>query len=222
MSTNPINPEGSKDPSEPMGRIEQTPGRNPAADTDGAFNRAMANQKPGASGSVSGIEKTNATSPLDLAKTNAKAPTKANAQTLNASFNKANTLTKQIEAQVKSTKPDALKSDQQNLVSKKLSAANENLKKVSTKLGFDANSLPSVPQGKGPIAQWLSLLSNGQRMMQESKSRLPTMIKDGQVNPGMFLSMQMQMSSAMVSLDFASQILGKGGDALNKLMNVNI
>lgn len=222
MSTNPINPEGSKDPSEPLGRIEQTPGKNPAADTDGAFNRAMANKKPGASEAVSGANQTNGTSPIDLSKTNAQAPTKANAKTLNASFDKANTLTQQLEAQVKASKPGALKSDQQNLVSKKLSAANENLKKVSTKLGFNANSLPPITQGKGPISQWLSLLSNGQRMMQESKMRLPNMVKDGQVNPAAFLSMQMQMSSAMVSLDFASQILGKGGDALNKLMNVNI
>jgi hypothetical protein len=222
MSTDPINPEGSKDPSQPMGRIEQTPEKNPAADTDGAFSRAMANKKPGAPSSTNGPNKTNETSPLDLAKTSAQAPTKANAQTLNASFDQANTLTKQIESQVKSAKPGSLKSDQQELVSKKLAAANENLKKVSSKLGFDTNSLPSTPEGKGPIAQWLSLLSNGQRMMQESKSRLPTMLKNGEVNPGMFLSLQMQMSSAMVSLDFASQILGKGGDALNKLMNVNI
>jgi len=222
MSTDPINPQRNKGPSNPLPRIEQAPEKNPAADTDGAFNRAMT-QKTGRIAPSSAPNQTQGASPLDLAKAGrGQAPTKADANTVTQSFKQAQGLASQVQDRVKTAQPSNLSHAEQNLLSKKLAAANSDLQNASSKLGVNTDNLPTPKTGQGPVAKWLSLLSNGQQMMREAQSKLPGMIKSGHMDPGAYLAIQMKMSSAMVNLDFASQILGKGGDALNKLMNVNI
>ncbi len=222
MSIDRINPGGGKGPSDPLPRIEQTPEQDPAADTKGAFDRAMT-QKSSPANPSSAANNAQGTSPLDLAKAGrGQAPIKADAHTVTNSLQQATSLANHVQEQVKTAKPSTLNHAQQNLLSQKLAAANTDLKGASTKLGLNTENLPAPTTGKGPVAKWLSLLSNGQQMMREAQQKLPSMIKSGHMDPGTYLALQMKMSSAMVNLDFASQILGKGGDALNKLMNVNI
>ena len=222
-----------KDPSMGPDKIDPTGGLTRPQPTK-SFQQSMQQAKIPAQMEGTNVPKTGI-SPMDLAKRNqgVVVPTQANATTVKQTL--AQTAQKNQEVQQKLTNnqtnlsqsrqqqlKEQLTPQQQMQLKQKIQNAHQNIAQVSDKLGIDPNQFKSKKASMGPFGKLFDMLSQGQKMLNSAKDQLPNLISGNQVKPGDFLALQFKLSVASLDLDFSSQVIGKGVDALTKLMNINI
>lgn len=222
--TSPINPEAPKDPSDAIPGIQPTAPHEAKGSDNSAFAQMLNAPKGVQTGSSQGAATTSGTSPMQLpGMGRAAMPTKANEQSVLGAMENTSGMAKEVQSRLNKTQTADLDRSKQYLLNEKLEAANQHIEAVAKQAGIDPTQFPMAnTKGKGPLAGFLSLLDHGQKLLQSAQDRVPQLAKDGKLNTADFLSMQMKLSVAMVELDFSSQLLGKTGDAISKLMNVNI
>lgn len=221
--TSPINPEAPKDPSQDIPGIQPTAPHEAKGPDDSTFSQMLSAPK-GVQTGAAGVGKAGGTSPMELpGMGRASMPTKADEQSVVGAMENASGIAKEVQSRLAKTQTADLDRSKQYLLDEKLQSANQHIEAIAKQAGIDPKQFPLAnTKGKGPLAGFLSLLDHGQKLLQSAQDRVPQLAKDGKLNTADFLSMQMKLSVAMVELDFSSQLLGKTGDAISKLMNVNI
>lgn len=220
----PISPEAPKDPSEDIPGIQPTAPHEAKGSSNSAFSQMLNAPKSVDAGSGEKTAATSETSPMQLPGMGRRAvPTKANESTVLGAMDGTSTLNTEVQERLQNTKASDLDRSKQFLLNEKLNQANQHIEATAKQAGVDPSKFPlPSTEGKGPIAKFLALLQHGQNLLHSASTTLPKLAKEGNLKPGDFLAMQMKLSVAMVELDFSSQLLGKSGDAISKLMNVNI
>lgn len=121
-----------------------------------------------------------------------------------------------------------LTNTQQLDIKNKLSSAGDYLQSAYGKMGVpideqsqqDAGGAPS--KGKGPIAQFLDLLTDGIQQLDSSKAHVKNIGKDGILSPGDFLLIQLKLAKAQQQLDFTGVLLSKTIDGFKQIMGVQL
>ncbi len=118
-----------------------------------------------------------------------------------------------------------LNTSQRSVIKNKLVSANSNLEAAHLKMGGtlekqneNAEDAPS----KGPIAQFLGMLSNGIDQLESSKQHVKTVSKNGQLSPGDFLMIQIKLAQAEQEIAFTGVLLSKTLDGFKQLMSVQL
>lgn len=223
--SSPINPEAPKDPSNEIPGIQPTAPHEAKGPDNSTFSQMLNAPKGVQTGTgVDAATGSTKTSPMQLpGMGRAAMPTKANESSVLGAMDGASNIANEVQNRLNQTKATDLDRSKQHLLNEKLSQANQHIEAAAKQAGVDPKKFPMPSSaGKGPIAKFLSLLEHGQKMLKSAQTSIPALSKEGVLSPADFLSMQMKMSTAMVELDFSSQLLGKSGDAISKLMNVNI
>lgn len=121
-----------------------------------------------------------------------------------------------------------LTNTQQLDIRNKLSSAGDYLQSAYGKIGSnidqetqqDAGGAPS--KGKGPIAQFLGLLTDGIQQLESSKSHVQNIGKEGMLSPGDFLLIQLKLAKAQQELEFTGVLLSKTIDGFKQIMGVQL
>ncbi len=132
-----------------------------------------------------------------------------------------------------------MKTSQKYLVKNKLASASSHLSAISQKIGNplegqndDAAGAPS--KGKesldkpssnttGPIAQFLSYVTDGMNQIESIKSNIGALgAKGANLSAGDFLFMQIKLAKAQQELEFTSAILAKSVEDIKTIMNIQI
>lgn len=118
-----------------------------------------------------------------------------------------------------------LNTSQKNVLKTKLISANSTLEAAHLKMGGtldkqeeDAGGAPS----KGPVAQFLGLLSNGLDQLESTKQHVKTVSNNGQLSPADFLMIQIKLAKAGQEIEFAGVLLSKTLDGFKQLMSVQL
>jgi hypothetical protein len=216
-----VNPNPISDPSSDLSKIDPLSSNADNKKAPGTNFQQFMN-RPSFASQTSASFAPNGPTPAELANSgrNVMAPGVANEQTVTTVLNQTNQTAKQVQAKLMQNSSQ-LTNAQQLQLKQKLTNAVNNIKQAATKAGIDPDQFQAKPMG-GPFGKLMSMLSQGQQMLNSARNQVPQLAKAGQLNPGDFFAMQLKLSVAQIDLEFSSQLLGKSSDALNKLMNINI
>jgi len=185
-------------------------------------------QKEPSSSSQTPSVKQVATSPFDLAASSAGLPP-GSTPTMDSIHHQIQTMEGSFtSAKEKLSYPDLkLRQSEKQLLKDKLGNVNTSLQSVGAKLGIppitptpvSAESLAT----KGPIAQYIGYLEDGNNQLYSIKNSLAAIQAKGEtLNPADFLLVQLKVNRAQQEIDFTSALLGKAIEATKSLMNINL
>lgn len=165
-------------------------------------------------------------SPFDLAQVGAKPIASPNMQTLMDQTNLAHKTFSTIQDQL-STQNLKLKPSQRYLVKNKLSDVNTHLRAANAKMGIpplEPSEEPSPSKASGPIAQYLSYVTDGMNQLSAAKKQLGEISSRGPnaLSPAEFMLLQLKFNKAQQELDFTTTLLAKSLEGLKTVMNVQI
>ena len=222
------------DPAGDLSRIDYTQGPTGAKQPQKSFEQVMQQTTTPQATGATNVTQTGV-SPMDLVAQNkgTVVPQNVDANTVMQSLGQAQQKTQEVQGKLTANQPTLTEQRQQDLKTQllpnqqlqfkqKMQGANQNITDVSNSLGMDPSKFQPKTASLGPFGKFFDMLSSGQKMLTSAREQMPSLIQGGNVNPGDFLALQYKLSLATVNLEFASQILGKGQDALSKLMNINI
>ena len=116
-----------------------------------------------------------------------------------------------------------LKSSHKYILKNKLTDANANLRAGNAKMGADIPPEPNPATFSGPLAKFLSYLTDGQNQLVAAKTQLQNLKDKGEnLNPADMLLVQIKLNKAQQELDFSSIMLSKAVDDFKTLMGVQL
>jgi len=194
------------------------PGGQEQPSSDKAFQSYMetgqAPQKaPGEPGSTS-------PSPLDLANTqkNLSTPTQ---ETVLGQMNSTSGVLGDIQKQLQ-TKNLKLKPSQKYLLRNKLNESNTLIRSAAAKVGVKVGPMPAANSRQNPIARFLNMVNDSQTQLVAAQEQLQHVNKEGHVNPGQLLLVQIKLSKAQQELEYSSVLLSKAVEDVKTLFNIQI
>ncbi|MGL4348901.1 MAG: hypothetical protein ACRCSV_05580 [Chlamydiales bacterium] len=119
------------------------------------------------------------------------------------------------------TKNLELKPSQSHLLRNKLTDANEKIRSATKAVGVQDGT--AVPMKRNPIERFLALLSDGQNRLNQAQSNLSQLGNDGkELSFPEMMRIQIQLSKAQRSVEFASIMLSKFLSNIQMLFNTQI
>ena len=116
-----------------------------------------------------------------------------------------------------------LKSSHKYILKNKLTDANANLRAGNAKMGADIPQEPNPATFTGPLAKFLSYLTDGQNQLVAAKTQLQNLKDKGDsLSPADMLLVQIKLNKAQQELDFSSVLLSKAVDNFKTLMGVQL
>jgi len=217
----PVNPDAIPGTSSSLAKINELVGNADNKNQPGTSFQQVMNRKAFAPPSKA-VQTGAGITPAQLASSGKAimAPNQVNQKTVMTALGTTNQMAKQVQTKLMQN-GSQLSNAQQLQIKQKLTNAVNNIKQATSKAGVDPNQFQAQNLG-GPFGKLMGMLTQGQQMLNSARNQVPQLAKDGQLNPGAFLALQLKLSVAQLDLEFSSQALGKTSDALNKLMNINI
>lgn len=166
--------------------------------------------------------KTPLISPFELAQGKAPLPQASTIDSLLAQVNSAQGAINDMQNNL--NYPNLkLKSSNKYLLKNKLVDANTNLRAANTKMEAGVPSEPDATKFSGPLGKFLSLLGDGQALLQSAQQKLQDVKKQGtNITPGDFLLIQVKLSKATQELEYASVLLSNAVQGFKTLMQVQL
>ena len=166
--------------------------------------------------------KTNQPSPFDLpqdGKFQLPAPTQ---ESVLAQMNSTSSVLGDIQNQL-NTKNLQLKPSQKYLLRNKITESNALIRSAVTKVGVDPGPMPQGLSQQSPIAKFLALVTDGQNQLHQATASIKNLQgKNGQINSGELLMVQVKLAKAQQELEYSSVLLSKAVDDLKTLFNIQI
>ena len=204
------------DATPPLGEGEQSQ-QEPSRSFKSVMNEQTSQNESQIQGS-----KTNQPSPFDLpqeGKFQLPAPTQ---DSVLAQMNATSSVLGDIQNQL-NTKNLQLKPSQKYLLRNKLTESNALIRSAATKVGVDVGPAPQGLSQQSPIAKFLSLVTDGQNQLHEATASIKNLQgKNGQINSGELLLVQVKLAKAQQELEYSSVLLSKAVDDLKTLFNIQI
>lgn len=163
-----------------------------------------------------------AVSPFDLAHGPTTLPAAPTFDTLLGQVNNAQSTMGDVNSYL--SNPNLkLKQSSKYLLKNKLTDANTHMRTAATHLGAQTPEEAEIAPGSGPIARFVSYVTNGQNQLEAAKHRLADLKNSGQdLKPADFLLVQIQLNLAQQSLEYSSVVLSKAMDDIKMLMNIQL
>ena len=112
---------------------------------------------------------------------------------------------------------------QKYLLRNKLTNANENVRKSAEKTGVDVGPLPTASKRQSPVNKFIGLLTDSQSQLRKSQKMINDLSSEGKtLSPTKLILIQIAISHAQQSLEFASVLLSKAVDSIKTLMQTQI
>ena len=116
-----------------------------------------------------------------------------------------------------------LKQSSKYLLKNKLTDANTHLRTAATHLGASPPDEEAISPGAGPIQRFIGYVTNGQKLLDESKRRIHEISQSGEaMKPTDFLLVQVQLNLAQQSLEYSSVVLSKAMDDIKTIMSIQL
>lgn len=114
-----------------------------------------------------------------------------------------------------------IKPQDNTLLTKNMTNANENLRTVNTKIGVDPGPHPKALDG--PLGKFVGLINDGSNQISSAKQQLSKISSDPtSLNPAEMLLVQVKINQAQQQIEFSSILLSKVVDDFKQLMNIQI
>jgi hypothetical protein len=170
---------------------------------------------------VPGEEMAQGISPIDLA----RASSLQNPPTFDSLLGQVSLSNAQIEQMQNDLATPNLrfKSSQARLLESKLADAKEHISSASEKLGVPLLPETPLPQGMGPVARFLGLLTDGQNQLMAAKAQVENLKNNGEnIKPTDMLLIQIKLSQAQQEIEYSSILLSKVVDIVKQMINIQI
>lgn len=142
-------------------------------------------------------------------------------ETVAGQMNSASGVLGDIQTQLK-TKNLKLKPSQKYLLRNKLNESNSMIRSAATKLGVKVGAPPKMMSRQNPIARFLSMVNDSQVQLEAAQNKIKNLNKEGKMNPGDLLLVQIKISKAQQELEYSSVLLSKAVEDVKTLFNIQI
>ena len=116
-----------------------------------------------------------------------------------------------------------LKQSTKYLLRNKLTSAKGHILSANNKLGAPKIEEEELPPGSNPLQKFLSLVTNGQRQLEQTQQQVAALAAKGtDMKPVDFLLVQIKLSKAQQELEYSSLLLGKATDDFKMMMNIQL
>lgn len=127
-----------------------------------------------------------------------------------------------VRNQLDKLKNTKLTRSQTHLVRNKLTDANTHLRAANSKMGAETPDAPP-PSGHGPIAKFLSYVTDGENQLAAARQKLGSLAKSGdQLRPADMLLVQIKLNQAEQEISYASMLLNKVTSSINQILSTQL